>query len=370
MSDLKQIRKRLKNYDRIERLLESIGCEYVKEEQRGFLVTAQLPERFYSNNKRAVQVKMNDSLSCNIRNKGDFKGGSIFDLISYIHFDKRGEKQLTDNLPKAKEYICKLFGWNEYLKGYRGDVVVKDYTASLKAIIGQRKKRRDIQPNPVIPEDVMQEFYPYGVPLPFQDWVDEGISRRTQMMYGVGFCLQSKRVVFPLRNRFGQLVGVKGRIMHDEDDKERKYLYLYRCNNSLEWFNFHYAHPYILMDKKVYIFEAEKSCMMAFDFGLYNTLAIGASDISDEQVEMIKGLGLDVEIVLCYDKDKKVDEVREQAKKFKGRKVYGMFDVDDLFDPTHEKEYKMSPVDKGFEVWNQLVENHIYEIDLDESEDE
>lgn len=365
MSDLKQIRKRLNNYDKIERLLESIGCEYVKPEQRGELITAQLPERFHSNNKRAVQVRLNDSLYCNIRNRGDFKGGSIFDLISYIHFDKRGEKEFTNNLYKSKEYICKLFGWNEYLKGYKDDVVVKDYTASLKEIINGRKRRREVKPNPVIPEDVMQEFYPYGKPLSFQGWIDEGISHRTQTMYGVGFCLQSKRVVFPLRNRFGQLVGVKGRIMHDEDD-ERKYLYLYRCNNSLEWFNFHYAHPYILMDKKVYIFEAEKSSMMAFDFGVYNTLAIGASDISSEQAEMVKGLGLDIEIVLCYDKDKTVDEVREQAKKFKGRKVYGMFDIDNLFDPKNEKEYKMSPVDKGFKVWNQLVENNIYEIDLED----
>lgn len=364
MSDLNRIKDKLRNYDRIERLLESIGCEYVKEEQRGDLITAQLPERFYSNNKRAVQVKMNKSLSCSIRNRGDFKGGSIYDLISYLHFDKRGEKELTENLHKSKEYICKLFGWNEFLKGGRGDIVVKDYTASLKEIIRGKKQRREYKPNPVLPEDTMLQFYPYEIPLPYGGWLDEGISKKTQMFYGVGYDLESKRIVFPLRNRFGQLVGVKGRINHDEDD-DRKYLYLYKCNNRYELFNFHNAHPYALMNKRIYIFESEKSCMKAFDFGYYNTVAIGATDITDEQADMIKNLGLDIEIVLCYDKDKTASEVKEQAEIFKGRTVYGIMDVDNLL-----KGKKSSPVDEGKEKWESLIKNNIYEISLDEDEDE
>lgn len=356
MSDLRKIKDRLRDIDKIERLLEAIGCEYTNEEQRGELVTAQLPERFYSNNKRAVQVRLNKSLSCYIRNRGDFKG-DIFSLISYIHHDKRGD-EIQKDLYKSKEFICNVFGWREFLGRQNGGVVVKDYTASLKEIINGRKRKKEIKPNPVLSEDVMQEFYPYGIPLPFKDWIEEGISQRTQMFYGVGFDLESKRVVFPLRNRFGQLVGVKGRIMKDEDDEERKYLYLYRCNNRYEWFNFHNAHPHILKHKRVYIYEAEKSSMKAFEWGIYNTVAIGASDISEEQAQMIKQLGLDIEVVLCYDKDKTPDEIREQAKVFKGRKVYGMLDVDNLL------EDKDAPVDQGLETWEKLLENNVYEINL------
>lgn len=356
MSDLKKIKDKLRDQDKIIKLLEAIGCEYVKEEQHGKLITAQLPERFYSNNKRATQVRLNESLSCYIRNRADFKG-DIFSLVSYIHHEKRGE-EIQKDLPKAKEFICKLFGWNEFLSKTKGTIVVKDYTASLKEIIGGKKRKREIKPNPILPEEIMQQYYPYGKPLPFQDWIDEGISYKTQQFYGVGFDLESKRVVFPLRNRFGQIVGVKGRIMKIEDDPERKYLYLYHCNNSYELFNFHNAHPYILMEKKVYIYEAEKSCMKAFDWGIYNTVAIGASDISEIQADMVKNLGLDIEVVLCYDKDKTPQEIKEYAQVFKGRKVYGMFDVDNLL------QGKDAPVDRGFEVWSKLVENNIYEIKL------
>lgn len=354
MSDLKQIRKRIVEEDRVEDILEAMGCEYINREQRGFLVTAQLPERFYSNNKRSVQVKMNDSLSCAIRSRGDFKGGSIFDLVSYIHFDKRGEDEFRQNLPKAKEFICKLFGWTQYLNSGHGDVIVKDYTASLKAIIGEKRKKKEIKPNPVLPEEVMNEFYFYGKPLPYKAWIEEGISYKTQVIYGVGFDLDSKRVVFPIRNRFGKIVGVKGRAV--DNDVDPKYIYLYRCNISQEWFNWHIAHPHILMEKKVIIVESEKSCMKFATLGIYNTLAICASDISEIQADMIKQLGLDIEIYLAYDKDKSPKEVKKYAELFRGRKVYGIIDTDGLLG---EKD---APIDCGYEVWKQLYENNSFEI--------
>lgn len=364
MSDLQQIRNKLRDEDKIEELLEALGCEYVKPEQRGFVITAQLPERFYSTNKRAVQVKLNNSLSCQIRNRGDFKGGSIYDLISYIHFDKRGDEEFRQNLHKSKEFICKVFGWTHFLKARTGDVVVKDYTASMKEIINGRQRKREIKPNPVLPEEIMLEYYPYNKPLPYIDWIDEGISYNTQVMYGVGICLESMRVVFPLRNRFGQIVGVKGRIMRDEDDPERKYLYLYRCNNRYEWFNWHYAHPYILQEKKVYILESEKSSMKLFENNIYNSLAIGASDISIEQADMVKQLGLDIEIVLCYDKGITIDEIKRNAQMFRGRRVSAMFDTDGIL------EGKNAPVDQGVEVWNKMLESCTFDINLDDIDDD
>ena len=358
MSDLQEIKDRLRDEEKVEDLLEAIGCEYIKTEQRGNLITAQLPERFYSTNKRSVQAKMNKSMSCSIRSKTDFKG-DIFNLISYIHFDKRGS-DLQDNLFEAKRFICETFGWKEYLKGERKSDDKIDYTAPLKALLNKKKNYLDFKPNPVLPEEIMNEFYFWGKPLPDKGWIEEGISYDTQVMYGVGFDLDSKRIVFPLRNRFGKLVGVKGRILKDEDDEERKYLYIYRCNNRYEWFNFHFAHPYIMMGKRVYIFEAEKSSMKAFEHGVYNTLAVGASEISIEQAQIIKQLGLDIEIVLCYDKGIEIDEIKRVAKLFEGRHVFAMFDMDDTL------QGKNSPIDQGIEDWNHMVENNIFEINTDD----
>lgn len=348
MSELQEIKRKLVDENKVDKILEAIECEYIS--YSGGRVEAQLPQRFHSDNKRAVQVKLTPSMTCAIRNKADFGGGDIFSLISYIHHDKRGEDDIKADLHNAKQFICETLGWTEFLKGGTFKTK-KDYVAPLKAIMKQRQQQKEIKPNPVLPEEVLNEF----LPLPSMDWIVEGISYNTQKMYGVGFDLESKRITVPLRNRFGQLVGVKGRILKDEDD-DRKYLYLYRCQNRYEWFNFHFAHPYILMDKKVYIFEAEKSCMKAFDNGVYNTLAIGASEISPEQVQMVKGLGLDIEIVLCYDKGITLDEIRKNASIFEGRTVYAIIDNQDLLTG------KNSPIDQGVEVWNKLVKESLFEV--------
>jgi DNA primase len=348
MSELQEIKKKLLNEDKVDRILEAMDCEYITFS--GGRCEAQLPARFHSDNKRAVQVKLNPSLTSSIRNRADFGGGDIYSLISYIHHDKRGEEDIKKDLHNAKQFICETLGWTEFLKGGTFKTK-KDYVAPLKAIMKQKQKQREIIPNPILPEETLDEFLPY----PSLDWMKEGISFDTQKLYGIGFDLESKRITIPMRNRFGQLVGVKGRILKDEDD-DRKYLYLYRYQNRYEWFNFHYAHPYILMDKKVYIFEAEKSCMKAFSNGIFNTLAIGASEISPEQVQMIKQLGLDIEIVLCYDKGISLDEIRRNAQIFEGRKVHAMFDTLDIL------ESKNSPIDQGLDTWNKLLNECVFEV--------
>lgn len=354
MSDLKIIKQKLLDEDRIQDIYEAMGCTYITF--GGGRIEAQLPDHFNSSNKRAVQTKLTENLNSYIRNRPDFTGGDIFSLVSFVVHNKRGD-EIQQNLHEAKTFVCETLGWTEFLKGEQF-LTKKDYVAPLKALVKGQQKKREIVPNPVLPESLMEQFYYKGNPLPYKDWIEEGISHSTQVMYGVGFDWDSHRVVFPLRNRFGQLVGVKGRIMKDEDDPERKYLYIYRCNNRYEWFNFHYAHPYILQNKKVYIVESEKSAMKLFEYGVYNAVAIGASDMSFEQVDMIKQLGLDIEIVLCYDKGISSKEIIKQAEHFKGRNIFGMFDTDDLLDG------KDAPVDKGKEVWDRLVDEYVFPINF------
>ncbi|AGI11752.1 hypothetical protein X915_gp103 [Bacillus phage vB_BanS-Tsamsa] len=350
-NDLKEIKKRILREDKIEAVLEALECENIHTEQRGNLYCARLPEHHHSNNPRAVQAKADENISCSIRNRGF--SGDIFNLVSYLAHDKRND-EVQGDLSQAKRFICELFGWDEYLNGVARKR--KDYTACLKDIMKKRNRKVEIKPNPVIPESTLDDYYYWGKPLPYYDWVLEGISHETQIMYGIGYDALSHRVTIPLRNRFGQLVGVKGRIMVDEED-ERKYIYLCRCQNSMEWFNFHYAHPYILMERKVYIVESEKSCMKLFDKGIYNSLAIGASEISEAQAHIVKQLGLDIEIVLCYDKGIAIEDIKKNANLFEGRKVSAMFDTDDLLDD------KDAPIDKGIEIWRKLESEYVFEID-------
>lgn len=351
-SDLKEIKKRILREDKIEEILEALECENIRTEQRGFLYTARLPQHHHSDNPRAVQAKQNEDISCSIRNRSF--SGDIFNLVSFLAHNKRND-EVQQDLSHAKRFICELFGWTEYLNG--AFKKRRDYTACLKNIIKNKKRRVEIKPNPVLPESTLDDYYYFGKPLPYQSWIDEGIGYDTQVMYGVGYDAMSHRVTIPLRNRFGELVGVKGRIVDDEED-DRKYLYLCRCQNRMEWFNFHYAHPYILMEKKVYVVESEKSCMKLFEQGIYNSVAIGASEISEEQALMIRQLGLDIDIVLCYDKGISIEDIKKNAKVFEGRNVYAMFDTDDLL------EDKQAPIDAGIDIWSKLDSDYVFEVDV------
>ena len=348
MSDLKIIKERIYKEDKLWDIYEAMGCERINIVSER--VEARLPPRFHSDNPRSVQTKLTPSLPSAIRTRADFGGGDIFSLVSYIHHDMRGD-DIQKDLFKAKNFICESLGWREYLdKNY---VRKKDPLALMKSMM-RTKRKRTIRPNPVLSESVLDNYLPY----PIENWIKEGISYDTQLMYGIGFDLESKRITIPMRNRFGELVWVKGRIFNDSDDLDgnMKYMYLLRYNNGQELFNFHYALPYIMTDKKIYIFEGEKSSMKMFQNGKYNSVSIGASDPTKEQIRMIKDCGLDVKIILCYDTDKTEEEVQNVAELFGEREIYAIFDKDNLLGE------KMSPIDKGIEMFEKLEEEYIFRL--------
>lgn len=347
--DAKEIKKRLLDEDNIEKVLEALQCEHIKREQRGKLVSAQLPGKFQSDNKRAVQVYAMDGVPAKIRNVSGFSG-DIFSLISYLEFDSPLD-DLQATFRDSLLFITELMGWSASTGKNSSR---KDYVAPLKALASLSRKYAERLPNDILDESVMKNFRI----IPDHGWYEEGISIETQELYQVGFDYSSARITIPIRNEKGELVGVKGRSIKNSDvnDYNPKYMYIYKCNISQEWFNMDKAKESILKEKKVYIFESEKSVMKMHSYGENNSLAISSSDISEIQIRMIKNLGLDIDIILCYDKDKSVDEVKKQAKRFTNRNVYGIIDIEDRLGA------KDAPIDRGHDVFLELVNNHCYLI--------
>lgn len=350
LSDLK---RKIFKEELVVQLLESIGCLNIKFEQGGNLITAQLPDRFNSKNKRAVQCRNNESLSCVIRNRSDFSG-DIFNLVSYLQFDV-DSNDLQSDINNAKNYICELFNWTNV--GYNIGIKKKDVLHELKKRSSKNKNKNVL--NKTIDENILYDNF---IQLPNKVWEDEGISLATQKKYGIGFDLMSKRITVPIRNKYGQLVGVKGRLIKDEDvnEYEPKYLYLYKCNQSRELFNFYIAKEHAIKNKEIIIVEGEKSCMKFYENGIYNVVALGSSDISEVQKNMINSLGLDIEIIFAYDNDKELSEIYKNGKKFKNRKVSYIYDTDDLLKP------KSAPIDSGIEVWKELYLYNKFEMGDDE----
>lgn len=347
MNDLASIKLMILEEKNIELLLEEMGMDNITFEQGGELITCRLPDRFNSSNNRAVQIKMNEHLTCYIRNRSDFRG-DIYSLVSYIVFDARDD-EINRTLTKAKSFICEVFGIDA--KGVRKLAQRTDYAKRLKELAKKAHKNEFI-PNVPIPENTLDKYadlYP-------DVWVDEGISRTALDFFEVRVDVESGRIMLPIRNHKGQLVGTKGRGYYLPYDPKRKYLYLDKCDQSKELFGFWIAKKFIKKKKIVYIFEGEKSVMKCFDNRFYEAVSVGSSSISDRQVQMINSLEEDIQIILAFDKGKEPEEIQKVAEIFKNNDVYAIVDTLGLL------EEKDSPIDKGFEVFKQLVDECCFAI--------
>ena len=61
----------------------------------------------------------------------------------------------------------------------------------------------------------------------------DNISLLSQKFFGIRYDVESQGIVIPIRNQFGQLMGVKERFNYDVADGEMKYFYSYCLNGCL-----------------------------------------------------------------------------------------------------------------------------------------
>lgn len=352
--DLVEIKQRIYDEGMIGFLLEEIECQNVHP-VRNDRWEAQLPERFDSPNKRAVQIKNNEGLTGAIRNKGI--SGDIFVIFSYILYETEDFHSALDKLYQVKAWICNTLGWDEYLSNrddFEDKSEKKDYLSFLRPVQKDRKQRKrkeklGYKENRVLDESVMNRYFDYS----HWEFYKDGIHPKTQKFFGVMFDRDSERIVYPIHNKQGDLIGVKGRYVGTNKRilDEIKYLFLYRCDKSIELYNLHRALLYILESDEVIVFESAKSCMLAWQWGYKNTVSMEGNELSPVQAMHLKQLGVN-NIVFAYDKDMDMEHIKKNAKQIRSKVCKAIYDEVDLL------EGKDSPVDKGKDVWEKLYNNH------------
>lgn len=350
-SDLKEIKERLLEEDLIEELLEHLECNYIKRTSNR--VEAGLPDRFMSNNRRTVQVYLTPNLPCKVRSRGI--STDIFGLITYINHEVEGEEAL-DYLYESKIVICNLFGWDEYLKFELGDDFseeIPDPLAFLRPVQKNRKQRKRLSNLTTKENEVYdkEKVFSWYVKYPHINFLKDGINVKTQIDFEVMYDTDTQRVVFPIYNKDGKLISIKGRYVGDNEEimNNMKYMYLIHFDKSIELYNLHRAYEHIKRIGEVIVFESEKSCMKAHQYGYYNTVSIMGKDLSPVQSYLLRSL--DANIIFAYDKDVEIDFIRKQASQIRTRKCFYIHDEDDLL------EEKQAPVDGGMEIWENLYKN-------------
>lgn len=356
--DIKQLKQHILNNHLLEQLFESMDIQHVGAEQGGRLVTGGLPPRFNSQNTRSVQGKYNVGLSCHIRNRNDFSG-DIISLVSYIEFDARTEEEYKHVFHKALDFICKELGIDE--GKMKADKERIDYALPIKNLMKKIKRQGVIKPNPPIPEDILDNYYQI---FPLQ-WINEGIDWETLAHFDIRMDSGTNRAIIPIRNKRGRLIGTKGRLLLEDGEVlpegAKKYMYLDPCNASTELYNLHEAYPEIKSSNQVFVFEGEKSVMKAWQEGFVNSVAIASSSFSKEQYRLLHECNPKVEICLCYDNDKEVDDIKEvlnglELDTLPYHSISFVRDINNLLSP------KSSPIDGGVEIFETLLEENCYEL--------
>ncbi|MFK3936577.1 DNA primase [Alkalihalobacillus sp. NPDC078783] len=353
MSELLLIKKRLYEEERIEELLEKLDCWGYDTEQGGNLIVCALPD---GDNKRSIQIKNNEYLSTAVRSRGI--QGDIFDLVAYILYEAETKEERLSNLNKSKFWICKEFNYYEYIdEFYRvtsndAPARINKETQWLKSF---KKKNTQQLKNEILPVSALSR---YDI-APHIKWLEEGLTIETQKRFGVGFDVRSERIIFPIHDSEGNLIGVKGRYVgtNEKTLKDVKYIYLQPCNKSLELFNFHRAYKYIKEKNEIIVVEGGKSTMFLDQWGIRNSVSVEGDQLTYSQIELIKSLGFGVKLVFAWDKDKDVAFIKEQLKPFKNRQVEIIFDKGNLL--TGEKD---SPVDRGKEVFRKLYSDYKFKM--------
>ena len=180
------------------------------------------------------------------------------------------------------------------------------------------------------------------VPVLHENWLHEGITEVTRKLFNICYSSKDKRIIVPYRdlNDPEKYVGIIGRTT-EPAYKELgipKYLAIKPFSKSKAVYGYIENYTSIQKSGTVVIFESEKSVLKRHSRLDKSTIAIGGHEISNEQVKLI--LGLNVDVIICFDKDIEANKIRETCEKFwLHRKTYYMFDKWDLLKP------KESPAD-------------------------
>jgi len=111
------------------------------------------------------------------------------------------------------------------------------------------------------------------------------------------------RIMFPLDDKFGKIVGFSGRIY--TDSKLSKYMNtketpIFRKGSCL--YHYNASREYVRQEKFVIVMEGFMDVIRASTIGVKNTVALMGTALTDEQISMLKKLSLNV--YLCLDGDK------------------------------------------------------------------
>lgn len=206
----------------------------------------------------------------------------------------------------------------------------------------------------IILEDSEIEKYDDEIP---DEWVSEGINPEIMKKYNIRIDKMANRIVYPVYDSELRIIGFKGRTRYKnyKEMKIKKYQNYQKIGTTDFFIGMRENGENIINRNEVIIFEGIKSGMKVEEWGYDYWLSSETGWLNDEQVLLLIKLGVK-NVVIAYDNDVSIKKIRECTEKLrKFTNVYVVTDRKFVKDRLlGSSEDKMSPCDKGKEVWETL----------------
>jgi hypothetical protein len=318
-----ELKQYIYEQDKVEDILESIGCHGVSRGQKGY--RCGLPQH---SNKSTVSVENSEYLKVRVfhPDKGDMKG----DIITLV-MELKGV-----NFPKANKYIHDLLGLTYSYKATEKTEVKKTPLDIFKKAKARRKHKVDV--SQIQLHDFAQDFeYRKGLHI---DWLREGILPFTAEKFALGYDDRSRRILIPHRlycatdDKFVGLIG-RTTIENHELFDIPKYFPLIPYPKGINLYGLNENYEDIIKEDCIRIGEAEKYVLKNHSRSIRNCVALMGHYMSEEQRKIIIGLGVS-EVVIDLDKGLDEHYIHSIAEMFYGVRKVSI--VVDKYDRLKDKE--------------------------------
>lgn len=339
--EIQELKQYIIDNNKIETILSSLGCHHISNKGKYF--TCARPT---GDNPQSIVVYC-DNITVKMYTGERIEG----DLISLV----MGLKNI--DFIQALKWIHKELGleWSNKKKKVEKPKYnpLDVFTSKLKST--HKYNVNDIE---IYDEMAVAEF----ADCIHKDWVKEGITEKIRKEFHLGYDFQRHRIIIPWKSPYSDgYVGVVGRTtipMFKDIDIPKYWNYITGFKKNKALYGFQENYKYIQEKGYCVIFEAEKSTLKRASLNDRTGLSIGSHTISDEQIKLI--LSLNVDVIIAFDKDIDIQEIREDCEKFwLYRNVYYIYDRWNLM------KCKDSPADMNNKTYEFLFK---YKVKYDEAE--
>lgn len=292
-------------------IVDVIG-DYLPIEQKGRNYFAICP--FHDDHNPSMSISPEKQIyTCFVCGESGnvFNFVSNYEKIGFVDAVKKVAQKVGINLDIKTSSTNKKIDdkYDKYYKMF--DIVNKFYQNNIKSVYGKKALLYLSERN--LDDTVIKEF---EIGLSMNDnniskllsskgydkneLIDIGLcGRKDKFMYDVF----RNRIMFPLCNLTGQVVGFSGRIYNGEDESKyvnSKESVIFKKGTLL--YNYHRALDYAREKHRIIVVEGFMDVIRLYTIGIKNVVATMGTAITKEHANLIKKLSKNV--ILCFDGDK------------------------------------------------------------------